>query len=132
MAYFNHAFQKAFLATGKTLTGQTITKPDNSTITGVATDYGYLNTANVPTYGLNQLSATGITTYGEYFGGYVGWFNPKDNLSVAVGSGTGCCPLYLAASTIYCKDKISPFLGGYQETNKSKLVNPKSRATRSP
>jgi hypothetical protein len=125
MAYFNHAFQKAFLATGKTLTGQTITKPDNSTIAGVATDYGYLNTAGVPTYGLNQLSATSITTYGEYYGGYVGWFNPKDNLSVAVGTGTGCCPLYLAASTIYCKDKISPFLGGYQETNKSKLVNPK-------
>lgn len=125
MAYFNHAFQKAFLATGKTLTGQTITKPDGTTITGVSTGFGYLNTASVPTYGLNQLSATGITANGEYFGGYVGWFDPKDNLSVAVGTGTGCCPLYLAGSTIYCKDKISPFLGGYQETNKSKLVNPK-------
>jgi len=125
MAYFNHAFQKAFLATGKTLTGQTITKPDGTTITSVDTDYGYLDTAGVPTYGLNQLSATGITANGEYYGGYVGWFDPKTNLSVAVGTGTGCCPLYLAASTIYCKDKISPFLGGYQETNKSKLVNPK-------
>jgi hypothetical protein len=125
MAYFNHAFQKTFLATGKTLTGQTITKPDNSTITGVATNNGYLITSGVPTYGLNQLSATGITNNGEYFGGYVGWFDPKDNLSVVVGGSTGCCPLYLAGSTIYCKDKISPFLGGYQETNKSKIVNPK-------
>jgi hypothetical protein len=125
MAYFNHAFQKTFLATGKTLTGQTITRPNNTTITGVDTDYGYLDTAGVPTYGLNQLSATGITANGEYFGGYVGWFDPKDNLSVAVGGSTGCCPLYLAGSTIYCKDKISPFLGGYQETNKSKIVNPK-------
>ena len=125
MAYFNHAFQKAFLATGKTLTGQTITKPDGSTIGAVATSYGYLNTGNVPTYGLNQLSAAGITANGEYYGGYVGWFDPKTNLSVAVGTGTGCCPLYLAGSTIYCKDKISPFLGGYQETNKSKLVNPR-------
>ena len=125
MAYFNHAFQKAFLATGKNLTGQTITRPNGSTITGVGTSYGYLNTASVPTYGLNQLSATGITANGEYFGGYVGWFDPKDNLSVVVSGSTGCCPLYLAGSTIYCKDKISPFLGGYQETNKSKLVNPK-------
>ena len=125
MAYFNHAFQKAFLATGKTLTGQTITKPDGSTIGAVATSYGYLTTGNVPTYGLNQLSATGIAANGEYYGGYVGWFDPKTNLSVAVGTGTGCCPLYLAGSTIYCKDKISPFLGGYQETNKSKLVNPR-------
>jgi hypothetical protein len=125
MAYFNHAFQKAFLATGQTLTGQTITKPDGTTITAVHTNYGYLDTANVPTYGLNQLSATGITANGNYFSGYVGWFTPDTNVSVAVGGSTGCCPLYLAASTIYCKDKISPFLGGYQETNKSKVVNPK-------
>lgn len=125
MAYFNHAFKKSFLATGNTLTAQTITRPDGTTIAPVATNNGYLLTAGVPTYGLNQLSATGITTFGEYFGGYVGWFDPKTNLSVAVGTGTGCCPLYLAASTIYCKDKISPFLGGYQETNKSKVVNPR-------
>ena len=125
MAYFNHAFQKAFLATGQTLTGQTITRPDGTTITGVATNNGYLTTPNVPTYGLNQLSATGITANGNYFSGYVGWFTPDTNVSVAVGGTTGCCPLYLAASTIYCKDKISPFLGGYQETNKSKVVNPK-------
>ena len=125
MAYFNHAFQKTFLATGVSLTGQTITRPNGSTITGVDTDYGYLDTAGVPTYGLNQLSATSITANGEYFGGYVGWFDPKTNLSIAVGGSTGCCPLYLAGSTIYCKDKISPFLGGYQETNKSKIVNPK-------
>lgn len=125
MAYFNHAFQKAFLATGQTLTGQTITKPDGTTITAVHTNYGYLDTANVPTYGLNQLSATGITANGNFFSGYVGWFTPDTNVSVAVGGSTNCCPLYLAASTIYCKDKISPFLGGYQETNKSKVVNPK-------
>ena len=125
MAYFNHAFKKSFLATGQTLTNQTVTNPDGSVINPVATNSGYLTTTNVPTYGLNQLSATGITTNGEYFGGYVGWFDPKTNLSVAVGGSTGCCPLYLAASTIYCKDKISPFLGGYQETNKSKVVNPR-------
>lgn len=125
MAYFNHAFKKSFLATGQTLTGQTITRPDGTTITGVGTNNGYLTTANVPTYGLNQLSATGITANGDFRGGYVGWFDPRTNLSVAVSGTTGCCPLYLAASTIYCADRISPFLGGYQETNKSKVVNPR-------
>lgn len=125
MAYFSHAFKKSFLATGASLTGQTITRPDGTTITGVATNRGYLSTAGVPTYGLNQLSATSVAANGDLFSGYVGWFNPDTNLSVAVGSGTGCCPLYLAGSAIYCKDKVSPFIGGYQETNKSKIVNPK-------
>lgn len=129
MAYFNHAFQKAFLATGKTLLAQTITRPNGTTIPAVTTSFGYLNTANVPTYGLNQLSATGIAANGSFYSGYVGWFDPKTNLSVVVGTGTGCCPLYLAGSTIYCKDKISPFIGGYQETNKSKVVNPKYVST---
>ena len=129
MAYFNHAFKKSFLATGATLSSQTITRPDGTTITGVGTNFGYLSTAGVPTYGLNQLSATGIAANGNDFAGYVGWFSPETNLSVAVGGGTGCCPLYLAGSTIYCKDKIGPFAGGYQETNKSKVVNPKYVST---
>ena len=36
-----------------------------------------------------------------------------------------CCNLYLAGSAIYTNDKIGPLTGGYQETNKSKMVNPK-------
>ena len=36
-----------------------------------------------------------------------------------------CCPLYLAGSAIQSNDKIGPFHGGYTETNKSKIVNPK-------
>jgi hypothetical protein len=31
----------------------------------------------------------------------------------------------LASSSLYQKDKISPYIGGYQETNKSKYINPK-------
>jgi len=37
----------------------------------------------------------------------------------------GCCPLVLAAGSIYQRDKIGPFHGGYLETNKSKVINPK-------
>lgn len=35
------------------------------------------------------------------------------------------CPLVLASASIYQNDKIGPFHGGYQETNKSKIINPK-------
>ena len=34
-----------------------------------------------------------------------------------------CCPLVLAAGSIYQNDKIGPFHGGYKETNKSKTIN---------
>jgi hypothetical protein len=36
-----------------------------------------------------------------------------------------CCPLVLAAGSIYQNDKIGPFHGGYQESNKSKTINGK-------
>jgi hypothetical protein len=37
----------------------------------------------------------------------------------------GCCNLILAAGSIYEKDKIGPFHGGYLESNKSKEINPR-------
>jgi len=124
MAYFNHAFQKTFLATGATIGPVTITLPDGTTTAASATG-GFLTTAGVPTYALNQVSAAGIVANGDLESGYVGWFDPKTNVSVVPSTASACCPLYLAGSTIYCNDKISPFLGGYQETNKSKVVNPR-------
>lgn len=35
------------------------------------------------------------------------------------------CPLVLVAGAIYQNDKIGPFHGGYKETDKSKIINPK-------
>jgi len=35
------------------------------------------------------------------------------------------CPLVLVAGSIYQNDKIGPFHGGYKETDKSKIINPK-------
>ena len=120
MAYFNHAFRKTFLASGQDVTGATITLMNGSTTTA-NTDNGFLVTANIPTFGLNQIAAN----YGSgYNTGYVGFFYPKTNLSVGTEV-PDCCPLYLAGSTIYSNDKIGPFAGGYQETNKSKIINPK-------
>jgi hypothetical protein len=124
MSYFNHAFKKAFLATGPTQTGTVITLPDGTTTTA-STSLGYLITGGKPTYTLNQLSADSSTT--ATTDGYIGWFNPKTNLSVDINDEgfAPCCNLYLAGSAIYSNDKIGPLAGGYQETNKSKMINPK-------
>ena len=123
MAYFNHAFKKSFLATGATQAGTLITLPDGTTV-AATTSEGYLTSIGIPTYGLNQLSAQGTTT--ATTDGYIGWFDPKTNVSIDIAPATPvCCNAYLAGSAIYSNDKIGPLTGGYQETNKSKMVNPK-------
>ena len=123
MAYFNHAFKKAFLATGGTQISTVITNPIGATTTATTSE-GYLTTGGLPTYALNQLSANAATATTD---GYIGWFNPKTNVSVDINDEgfAPCCNLYLAGSAIYSNDKIGPLTGGYQETNKSKMVNPK-------
>jgi hypothetical protein len=128
MAYFNHAFEKAFLGTGVTrqtgsedpgaLSDFTATLLDGSSLT-VQTAGGFVTTSNVPTYVLNQLKADAPSTYTN---GYFGIFDPKTNLTIAPEN---CCNIYLAGSAIYDNDKIGPLAGGYQETNKSKMINPK-------
>lgn len=127
MAYFNHAFEKAFLGTGVTRAGQasssnpgtfTVTKLDGSTVT-TTTQLGYVTTDGVPTYGLNQLKADASS---ETANGYFGIFSPSTNLTITPDT---CCNAYIAGSAIYDNDKIGPLAGGYQETNKSKMINPK-------
>jgi len=118
MAYFNHAFEKAFLATGEDKNGFVVTKPDGSTVT-ISTANGYVTTEGMPTYGLNQLKAAASSTY---VNGYIGTFDPKTNVTKTPDD---CCNIYIAGSAIYDNDKIGPLAGGYQETNKSKMINPK-------
>lgn len=127
MAYFNHAFQKAFLGTGPTQT-LVITNPAGASLGSATTEGGYLaNTStDFPTYALNQLSASSATT--ATTDGYIGWFNPKTGLSIDI-TAANCCNALLAGSTIYSNDKIGPLAGGYQETNKSKMINPKYVST---
>ena len=125
MAYFNHAFRKTFLASGDTIGPVAITDPQGGALGNASATGGFLVTAGRPTYALNQLAVAATTLHGNLENNYVGWFDPRTNLSVVPSTASECCPLYLAGSAIYCRDKISPFLGGYQETNKSKVVNPK-------
>ena len=125
MAYFNHAFRKTFLATGATIGPVAITNPSGGAVGNASATGGFLSTASRPTYALNQLAAAATTSFGSLENNYVGWFDPRTNLSVVPSTASECCPLYLAGSTIYCNDRVSPFIGGYQETNKSKVVNPR-------
>ena len=118
MAYFNHAFEKAFLGTGATRSSVAVTLLDGTTVS-TSTNLGYVTTEDVPTYGLNQLKASAAS---ETANGYFGIFNPKTNLTITP---IDCCNVYIAGSAIYDNDKIGPLAGGYQETNKSKLINPK-------
>jgi hypothetical protein len=125
MAYFNHAFKKTFLATGDDIT-ITATNPAGASLGPATATGGFLDTASsgLPTIVVNQLAAAATISQGNYSNNYVGLFT-RDMVSVDTGDLTTCCPLYLVGSAIYCEDKISPFLGGYQETNKSKLINPR-------
>jgi len=134
MAYFNHSFQKLFLGTGVSQSMSPGADSIPSVIAGVETDGGFVETIGVYTYQLNELSQ-GVATYFQsslptgfpatitnYQNGYFGFFDPKTNATVKL---TNCCNVYIAGSTIYSNDKIGPFHGGYQETNKSKMINPR-------
>jgi hypothetical protein len=118
MAYFNHAFKKTFLATGTSL--DTDVRLLNNSIVPATTDGALLTTTGLPTYVLNQLRDQAGDSYES---GYIGLFDPRTNLSV--NNPSNCCNLYIAGSAIYTNDKIGPFHGGYVETNKSKMINPK-------
>jgi hypothetical protein len=95
MAYFPHAYQKMLVATA-------------------AVDPFY-PTALQPTTALDA--------------GQVAIVNATTNLTVAPSSipvyGAALSQVYLAQGSFHANDKIGPFHGGYQETVKSKGINPK-------
>ena len=115
MAYFNHAFTKVFLGTGTTLPNPAVTP------IVVTTSGGFLTAANIPTGGVDASTVC----LANLPAGYFGFFDPKTNTSFSGLASPGCCPLYLASSSVLTNDKIGPFHGGYKETNKSKIINPK-------
>jgi hypothetical protein len=115
MAYFNHAFSKVFL--GTQTSGAAPLNPNPNLVDG------FLITAGLPTSVLGNIDA--ITAANNYGPGSYGLFNAKTYLSVDASGVTGCCPLILASASLLANDKIGPFHGGYKESNKSKLINPK-------
>ena len=101
MSYFNHAFHKAF-------NGQAPAVGATPAIVN-----GYL--------------ANGTLT-NELLKGEFGFFNPNNWSLGALDISdvdTPPCPVVLVAGSIYQNDKIGPFHGGYKESSKSKIINPK-------
>lgn len=100
MSYFSHAFQKSFVG---------------------------VNALSPGTQGYTALNGGVLGTTGNILAtGQYAFVNPKDwKVQPTTFSGTGCCPLILAAGSLYSNDKIGPFHGGYLESNKSKEINPK-------
>jgi hypothetical protein len=89
MSYFNHAFQKVFIATGTQ-----VTTGDTSDLTAGTYEFGI--------------------------------FDPKSYAAINTATPpTTPTSFIFASSSIYSNDKIGPFHGGYQESNKSKLINPR-------
>lgn len=113
MAYFNHAFTKVFLGTQLTTQNPNVNLVD-----------GFLITAGIPSVALANVVGAPNTIYGP---GSYGFFDPNTWTSVDTTffSNNTCCPLVLAAASLLPKDKIGPFHGGYQESNKSKMINPR-------
>jgi hypothetical protein len=114
MSYFNHAYRKSFVGT----------KATQAAIVGTqnAVNVGLLTDANVPTSALGNAVAPNSLGVGTY-----GFFDPNTYLSVNNASAqvTQGRPLIFAASSLMQNDKIGPFHGGYKESNKSKMINPK-------
>lgn len=83
---------------------------------------GFLTTLGVHSADIKEI--------GSPFGlgvGVFGFFDPANGQSVTAASApvTGGNLLYLANTSFHSADKKGPFHGGYQESNKSKYINPK-------
>ena len=100
MSYFNHAFQKSFVG---------------------------VNAASPSGTGFVELGKGVLGTPGNILAtGQFAFVNPKTwKIQDTTYASQACCPLILAAGSLYAKDKVGPFHGGYKESNKSKEINPK-------
>ena len=113
MAYFNHAFQKMFLGTS---------------IAGGTVQNGFIfNNAGIPTANLYGSYGTGVFGFADQDGYHKNTTGVQPWQLVAVGSDAVVDgkPLTLVATSLYQHDKVGKFHGGYQETTKSKMINPK-------
>ena len=77
--------------------------------------------------GTDSFQNTATTTTDEFAKGEFGFVDPKTWAVPANVDATSdvTCPLVLVSGSIYQNDKIGPFHGGYKESVKSKIINPK-------
>lgn len=120
MAYFNHAFNKVFL--GTQVSGAGAGQNPNPNLVD-----GFLITAGKQSVVLSETSSTAANNYGP---GSYGFFinDPSTGLTsvdATYFNYNTCCPLTLASASLLTKDKLNQYIGGYKESNKSKLINPR-------
>jgi hypothetical protein len=168
MAYFNHAFQKAFIGTtafnmgtaapfsqgSASSSGTTITIASTTNLvagmqvsvtagTGVFAPGTFVTAVlNATTFTVNVAPTTalsGATVRGEWTSmsqptGSFTFVDPNTfvtpTLSGTFATHGTSCPLVLASGSVHGqwtggKDKVGPFHGGYTESVKSKMINPK-------
>jgi len=116
MSYFSNAYRKSFVGTKATQAGSG---------SATAVDDGFIMTQGIATSALSNTATPNTLGPGTY-----GFFDPATYLSVSLAGPTAALvttgkPLILAGSSLYANDKIGPFHGGYKESNKSKMINPK-------
>lgn len=130
MAYFNHAFRKMFPGTKggaqgpdtKIFTEAYAGAQPGSLLSQAGINHGFITSQYVNFGGTIKIKSVDLQSYGMGPGTFA--FFDKDTYEI-VNTPSGCCPLVLAAASIRSNDKIGPFHGGYQESNKSKIINPK-------
>lgn len=82
--------------------------------------------AFVGTDGFTAAGAGVLGTAGNVLGtGQFAFVDPKTWTIKGTTFAGDACPLVLAAGSLYQNDKIGKFHGGYKESNKSKVINPK-------
>ena len=122
MSYFNHAFRKTFVATKATQDESGGFDPTGVAGENAGVSDGILTSIDVHVSNLKSTAAAEGMLLGP---GVVGFFDSKTNLSILLSTNTDCCPFYIAAASLKKNDKQGPFHGGYQESHKSKVINPK-------
>lgn len=75
----------------------------------------------VPVNGAVALAGSGSTA--NLTGGQIGFFDAKT--FAALGTTAQAAPFILAEGSRFASDKIGPVHGGYKESKKSKVINPK-------
>ena len=123
MAYFNHAFQKTFVATKATQAAVTPGSTDGLGVAGVGD--GILTSLGIH---VSNLKSTALAEGYRLGPGVTGLFGTKGaNKDLSVDGATiaaDACPFYLGSASIKTSDLQGSFHGGYQESHKSKAINP--------
>jgi len=123
MSHFNHAFKKVFVATKQVGTiAESGTLGQSGSQAGL--ESGILTSTGVHVSKLKSLTSAEGYQLGV---GVVAIIDAATDLSTDATAinAAGCKPFYIAGASIKLEDKQGPHHGGYQESNKSKIINPK-------